>query len=162
MDRDRQALTKSITRALSGKAAHLEPTRVFAELDWKAVGSRPGPAAHSVFQLLNHMAFWQEWVVSWLDGKTPPSTSGSWRGRDGPATRGEWEQAVARFQSGLEALARCAREGDLMSRRGKTSRLEMLQTATSHNSYHIGQVVVLRQLLGAWPPPSGRRRGRAA
>ena len=24
-----------------------------------------------------------------------------------------------------------------------------------HNSYHVGQVVLLRQALGAWPPPSG-------
>jgi hypothetical protein len=25
----------------------------------------------------------------------------------------------------------------------------------AHTSYHIGQVVILRQLLGKWPPPSG-------
>jgi uncharacterized damage-inducible protein DinB len=25
----------------------------------------------------------------------------------------------------------------------------------AHNSHHLGQVVLLRQILGAWPPPSG-------
>jgi hypothetical protein len=35
------------------------------------------------------------------------------------------------------------------------SRLEMLHTIAGHNSYHVGQVVLLRQLLAAWPPPSG-------
>jgi hypothetical protein len=31
----------------------------------------------------------------------------------------------------------------------------MLQTIGSHNSYHAGQVVIVRQALDAWPPPSG-------
>jgi len=35
----------------------------------------------------------------------------------------------------------------------------MLQTVASHNSYHTGQVVLLRRILGAWPPEtSGRGR----
>ena len=157
----RQDLAKAVTRALSGKSAHIQPGSVFAGLDWKVAGTRPAPVPHSVFQLLNHMVFWQEWVVSWLDGKRPPSTSGSWRGPDAPASRAEWEQGVARFRSGLEALARCAREGDLLSKRRRTSRLEMLQTAAAHNSYHAGQVVTLRQLLGMWPPRSSPRAGRA-
>jgi uncharacterized damage-inducible protein DinB len=118
--------------------------------------------AHTVFQLLNHMVFWQDWVVAWLDGQKPPSTSGSWRGSDGPATREEWERAVGRFRSGLAELARCAGEGDLLIKRGRTSPLEMLQTAISHTSYHTGQVVMLRQMLGAWPPSPRGRRGRAA
>jgi uncharacterized damage-inducible protein DinB len=24
-----------------------------------------------------------------------------------------------------------------------------------HNSHHLGQVVMVRRLLGAWPPPGG-------
>jgi uncharacterized damage-inducible protein DinB len=31
----------------------------------------------------------------------------------------------------------------------------MAQTMGAHNSYHAGQAVLLRQLLGQWPPPSG-------
>jgi hypothetical protein len=33
----------------------------------------------------------------------------------------------------------------------------MLQTAASHNSYHAGQIVILRQMLGAWPASRKRR-----
>lgn len=38
-------------------------------------------------------------------------------------------------------------EADLLVKRGTKTQLEMLQTIASHNSYHIGQVVVLRQRL---------------
>ena len=162
MNADPKVPTKAIARALAGRSAHLDPARVFEGLDWKVVGTRPEGAAHSLFQLVNHMVFWQDWTVNWLDGKKPLNTAGSWRGSDGPGSREEWELAVQRFRSGLDELTRRARNTDLFSRRGNTSRLEMLHTVASHNSYHAGQVVVLRQILGAWPPPSGGRRKGAA
>jgi hypothetical protein len=33
--------------------------------------------------------------------------------------------------------------------------MEVLYQLAAHNSYHVGQIVVLRQALGAWPPPGG-------
>ena len=38
--------------------------------------------------------------------------------------------------------------------RGTTVREELLMLQ-GHNSYHLGQIVMLRQELGAWPPPRG-------
>ncbi len=159
MNRDNKNLNKAMARALSGKGAHTEPGSVFAGLDWKVVSLRPDHVAHSLFQLLNHMVFWQDWVISWLDGTKPPTASGSWRSSQGPASRDEWERAVRRFRTGLDNLASRSREADLFSTRGRTSQLDMLQTVASHNSYHTGQVVLLRRILGAWPPEtSGRGR----
>jgi uncharacterized damage-inducible protein DinB len=162
MNGDRKTLTKAIARALSGKGAHVEPGSVFVGLDWRVAGTQREHVAHSLFQLLNHMVFWQDWVVSWLDGKEPPRASTNWRGPAGPAGREEWEQAVRRFRRGLDELARCSREGDPLSKRGKTTRLEMLQTVASHNSYHAGQVVLLRRMLATWPPTSRAIGKRAA
>jgi len=62
---------------------------------------------------------------------------------------------VRRFDQGLRTMTSAAAEADLLAKRGTKTPLEMLQTITSHNSYHLGQVVVLRQRLCAWPPPSG-------
>lgn len=44
-----------MTRALSGKGAHVEIRHAFEGLDLKIAGARPNGAAHSIFQLLNHM-----------------------------------------------------------------------------------------------------------
>jgi len=158
MNSDRRVLDKAVGHALSGKGAHVEARGVFTGLHWKVVGIRPKGVSHSVFQLLNHMIYWQDWVVNWLDGQDPPlpgHASGSWAGSPGPASPADWQRAVRRFRSGLEALDHRSREGDLFAKRGTKSRLEMLQTIASHSSYHAGQVVVLRQMLGKWPPPSG-------
>jgi len=155
---DHKILDRAVRRALAGTGAHVETETVFGELDWKLAGVRPEKAAHSVYELLNHLVYWQEWVVQWLDGKNPPTpkhASGSWPGDKSPSSRKEWNLAVRRFRRGLKLLPRRAREADLFSKGGTKSRLEMLQTIASHNSYHAGQVVMLRQVLGAWPPSSG-------
>jgi uncharacterized damage-inducible protein DinB len=140
-----------------GKGAHVNTETVFAALDWKRAGTRPESVPHSTYQLLNHMLYWQEWVVKWLDGEKPPipkHASAGWPGDDTPASREEWEQAVRRFRNGLQELTRRSRQADLFSAHGSKSRLGMLLIIALHNSYHAGQVVLLRQVLGAWPPPS--------
>ena len=32
---------------------------------------------------------------------------------------------------------------------------EQLESLAAHNAYHLGRIVLLRQLLGWWPPPKG-------
>jgi uncharacterized damage-inducible protein DinB len=158
MTGDRKILDEALGHALSGKGAHIETKAVFSALEWTVAGRRPEGTPHSIYQLLNHMLYWQEWVLQWLDGEPPPlpkHASGSWPGDVSPASRTEWMRAIRRFRTGLDRAARRSRKADLVSKRGTRSRLGMLHTIASHNSYHAGQVVLLRQQLGAWPPPSG-------
>jgi len=157
MNGDGKTVGKALGRALSGKGAHAETGGVFTGLTWKAAGTQPGGAPHSVFQLLNHMIYWQDWVVKWLDGQNPPvpkHAAGGWPGSPAPASPAEWQKAVRRYRGGLKALERWSRE-DPLAKRGTKTRLEMLQAIASHNSYHVGQVVIVRQMAGMWPPPSG-------
>jgi hypothetical protein len=152
------AVHQAIRGSLTGKGAHAETRTVFDGLEWKRAGTRPPGLAHSAYELLEHMTFWQEWAVRWLDGgdpAVPKHAAGSWPGGQGPASAAEWRGAVERFRRALAALERRARGGDLLARPGSKTALEMLQTIGSHNSYHAGQVVIVRQALDAWPPPSG-------
>ena len=151
-------LQVSLSRALTGEGSHVEAKDVFDGLDWNVAGRQPEGAPHSILQLLNHLIYWQDWVVSWLDGEDPPipeHAAGSWPGAPRPEDAIAWDQAVQRFVEGLERLISHVREADLFTEGDGKTRLEMLQTIALHNSYHLGQVVLMRQLLGAWPPPSG-------
>lgn len=151
-------LAKTIDNALSGKGAHVASKTIFEGLDWKLAGARPSGSAHSLFQILSHLTFWQEWVIKWLDGgkpTIPKHAAGSWPGNPEPASAKEWDEAVRGFEKGLTELDHRIHAVDLLSKRGKQTRLEMLQAIANHNSYHLGQAVLLRQILGVWPPPSG-------
>ncbi len=158
MSTDRKVLQKMIIHALSGKGSHVEVKNAFAGLDWKLAGIQPESATHSAFQLLNHIVYWNEWVLKWLDGQrpqVPEHAAGSWPGGPAPADVEEWESAVRRFERGLDDMTRQAKQDNLLAKGGAKTRLEMFQSIASHNSYHLGQVVSLRRRLASWPPPSG-------
>lgn len=144
--------------SLTGKGAHVEPLNALDGLDWKLAGVRSEGVPHSIFELVNHVIFWQDWAIAWIDGKKPgipEHASGSWPGGPGPANALKWKQTVLRLKHGIEGLERRSRMNNLLEKRGDKTFLQMLQTISSHNSFHIGQIVLARQIFGVWPPPSG-------
>jgi len=147
-----------VGRTLTGGVAHVPTHRVFDGLDWRAAGTRVKGSPHTAYELLNHMIFWQDGVLQWLKGRTPAMpehASVSWPGDPAPTTRAEWLEAVRHFQTGLSRLERAAKRATL-ARKGRTkSALTMLADIGMHNSYHAGQVALLRRVLRSWPPPSG-------
>ena len=87
MATDQKVLRKMILNALSGKGAHVAAKDAVAGLDWKLSGMQPEGASHSIFQLLNHMIYWNRWVVKWVSGQkpvVPKHASGSWPGKTEP------------------------------------------------------------------------------
>ncbi len=158
MKTDREVIDEALEDALAGEGAHVEAQRVFDGLDWRVAARVPEGAPHSVFQVLNHMIFWQDWAVRWLDGRRPPlprHATGSWPGPPGPRNRADWTRQVDRFRRGLAGPQEQVRKADPFTTRNGRTRLGMLRTMASHTSYHVGQVVALRQIVGSWPPPSG-------
>jgi uncharacterized damage-inducible protein DinB len=155
---DQTLLKNVVGHALSGKGAHVASAQVFSGLDKKTVGERLPGLPHSLAQILGHIVFWQAWVIDWLDGKkprVPKHAAASWPEEVAPRGAADWKREVRKFQDGLKELERRARQVDLLKKIGKVSPLEMLQAIASHNSYHLGEAVVMRQMLGKWPPPSG-------
>ena len=147
-------LRKVIGRALSGENSHTATAHLFDRLGWRLAGIRPGNAAHSIFDLLVHISFWQNWGIKWLDGEKPPlprSETASWPGNPSPKNADEWRNKVRDFRLGLKGLQKRALK-DLLQKNGTQTRLEMLHLLATHASYHAGQVVALRQMLNAWPP----------
>ncbi|HVT98255.1 MAG TPA: hypothetical protein VHE33_12175, partial [Acidobacteriaceae bacterium] len=80
-------------------------------------------------------------------------------------TRAEsWPELCRRFLVGAEKSAAIANCTDTEIKvlcpspenpaRSMTVR-EQLESFAAHNAYHLGRVVLLRQILGSWPPPSG-------
>ena len=78
---------------------------------------------------------------------------------------GSWLIVRQQFLDGLSGLVAWADAADSLETPlapaihfpplAQYSRRDALVHVANHNAHHLGQVILLRQLLGAWPPPAG-------
>jgi uncharacterized damage-inducible protein DinB len=123
-------------------------------------------APHSIYQELWHVTFWQQVTLDWIANIETPFPAHPSAGFPGNADREPWDELSRRFFRGLEQAAAVAEDEERLtqevrcpSRPGKPVRImtvrEQLESLAAHNAYHLGRIVLLRQLCGAWPPASG-------
>ncbi len=122
-------------------------------------GKRPTGLPYSPWQLLEHLRRAQHDILefcrnsayvelTWPDDYWPETVA--------PPSPTAWEESVAAFRRDREALQQLCSNPDLDLYReiphgtGQTFLREILLVA-DHNAYHVGELVVLRRLLGAWP-----------
>lgn len=153
----------ALAAQLYGVSSHTHLLHALEGLDHEQAGRKPGPAPHSIFQILQHMIYWQDISLARLTGEAPPSPKSAalgWTAPAAPEDESDWQAAIACFAEGLRSLEARARDPELeldafaQPDRRVTAREELLMIQ-GHNSYHLGQVVLLRQSIGAWPPPRG-------
>ncbi len=152
---------RTLGHALRGEGAHVEVAAALDGMEWQLAGRRPPGAPHSVFQLLGHMIYWQDLFIQRLTGAHAPSpahAAAGWPGNEAPASEDEWLAAVGRFDAGLalvQSLVSVHTLDEPLPNWNHRTRAEAIAGTASHNSYHLGQIVLLRRMLGAWPPPTG-------
>jgi hypothetical protein len=87
---------------------------------------------------------------------SPEWNKGYWPAGDAPPDAAAWEKSIAAFHADLQAMKDLVANPatDLFAPiphgQGQTILREALLVA-DHNAYHLGQLVVVRRLLGAWP-----------
>jgi uncharacterized damage-inducible protein DinB len=149
---------------LHGAHAYLSPSAALAGLSATHASHRPTHSGHSIAEIVAHMAFWQNWFLDRCDGIAIPVPAPAAQGW--PAVPyGEWDDLLARFESGFKrAVTLADNEGRSTRRVSPSIEFEPFANYTTadalihvalHNAHHVGQVITLRQQLGAWPPPAG-------
>jgi uncharacterized damage-inducible protein DinB len=157
-----------LEQVLTGDSAHTPPTIVLEGLGSEAAHRNLAGAPRNVYGELWHIAFWQQITLDWVRGiETPyPAHASDGFPTADDAAKEDWDQlrqrffttnkeaaAAARDASRLEVEVRCPSQQG-MPVRTMTVR-EQLESLGAHNAYHFGRIVLLRQLQGLWPPPSG-------
>jgi DinB superfamily len=110
---------------------------------------------HSAWQLLEHMRIAQWDILDFC--RNPRYEARAWPEDYWPQNAvpraGEWEKSVRRFRADLAALRKLISQADLHAAipwgDGQTILREALLVA-DHNSYHLGQLVLVRKTLNAW------------
>jgi hypothetical protein len=156
--KDDALLREHVLYLLRGGGAHLSFEKAVANLPSELRGARPKGLPFTPWQLVEHMRIAQWDILGFSrDPKhiSPPWPEGHWPEGDAPKDSAAWERSLKAFRSDLRAMQRLVREpstdlfADIRGGEGQTILREALLVA-DHNSYHLGQLVLVRRLLGAW------------
>jgi len=153
----------SLRELLYGVGSHVHILDGLDGLDPQVAGTMPGHGAHSIFQILGHMVYWQDIALARMRGERPPEPSTAaegWLTPQAPEDESDWQAAIASLAEGLRSIEAMVADTSydldraLDGTKNRTGRGEVLMVQ-GHNSYHLGQIVELRRQLGSWPPPKG-------
>src|SRR2546423_5608588 len=157
MDQD-QSLREHLLYLLRGGGAHLDFDAAIADLPADLRGARPPGVPHTPWRLLEHLRMAQWDILEFTRNPrhvSPPWPGGYWPVGDAPPDDGAWDRSVAAFRTDLQAMQDLVADPatDLFTPlphgKGQTALRDALLVA-DHNAYHLGQLVVVRPLLGAW------------
>jgi len=153
-----KSLRDHLLDLLSGRNAHVDWKSVFAGIPPQSRGVRARGLPYSAWELLEHMRLAQWDILEFSrDAKhvSPEWPAGYWPATSAPANANAWQRSLKLFARDLAAMKRLVAnpKTNLFARiphgTGQTILREALLVA-DHNSYHIGQVLAVRRLLGNW------------
>jgi hypothetical protein len=154
-----QSLRKHLVELLDGGHAHATLDAAIADLPPNLRGARPAHVPHSPWRLLEHLRIAQWDILEFSRNSkhvSPDWPAGYWPKGDAPPDSKTWDTSVQAFKADLEAMKSLVQDPavDLFAKiphgDGQTVLREALLVA-DHNAYHIGQLIVVRQALDAWP-----------
>lgn len=154
-----QSLRDHVLYLLNGGGAHLDFEHAVQGLAPELRGATISNVPHSAWQQVEHMRICQWDILEFSvnpNHVSPEFPEGYWPSTPTPPHETAWDDAVDAFRSDLEAMCRLVRDprtdlfAEIPHGDGQTILREALLIA-DHNAYHLGQLIVLRKALGAWP-----------
>lgn len=158
------ATRRALRELLAGRSAHVDLDAALDDLPAELRGVRPDGLPHSVWELLDHLRIGQRDLVdytlsaeavspAWPDGYWPeprdPVDDATWT-----ASRNRLEEALVEMDGWLQDpdfdLVAEIPHSDLLPDGARRTPLRQVLVAADHLAYHVGQIVTVRQALGAW------------
>lgn len=149
-----------LRRLLTWQDAHVGFDDAVAAFPAALRGVRPEKLPYSAWALVEHLRFTQRDLLDFCtrpDYTAPAWPDAYWPDDAAPPSDDAWDAAVDAFRADRRALVALLDDEafDLFARiphgDGQTY-LRSLLLAADHNAYHVGQLVLVRRLLGVWPP----------
>jgi uncharacterized damage-inducible protein DinB len=149
-----QRIEDQLRRAFEGNAWHGPAVReLLADVSAAQAAARPLPSAHSIWEIVLHIATWEEVVRQRLQGETIGDLAVE---RDWPPLRDRSEATWQRAMADLEQANRALRQAIAQSSEAHLAEMVpgkdhsvyvMLHGLVQHDLYHAGQIAVLKKAL---------------
>jgi len=148
-----------VASSLDWEQAHTTLEKAVKDLAPALRGQRPPNYPHSVWELLDHIRITQHDLLDFCQNPDYEEKLAwphdYWPATPAPPSADAWDKSIADYRREREALVRFTTKSeiDLTTKipggTGQTY-LRTILVAVDHASYHVGQIVSVRRLLGAW------------
>ena len=159
---------RALTELLRGRGAHVDPIACVEDISAELAARQVMGFPHTIGQLVFHMNYWMDYELRRIRGERPvyPEHNAESFPPTTNLNRQEWDQQRARVGDLLREFDQLAKSSPQELQREIDSvhdgdkkvagTLEaVLWQMVAHNSYHTGQIAMIRRALGAWPPHAG-------
>jgi uncharacterized damage-inducible protein DinB len=160
-------MAQVLIELLRGKGSHVDPLACVEDVSFDVAARRVAGFPHSIFDLAFHINYWMNYELRRIRGERPPYPEHNAESfPSAPTNAAEWDRQrrdlawlLAEFaklaesnRAELDRQIESAYEGD----KKVAGTLEaVLWQMVAHNSYHAGQIALIRRALGLWPPRAG-------
>ncbi|MFO0954500.1 MAG: DinB family protein [Isosphaeraceae bacterium] len=153
------ALRQHTINLHTGELAHLDFDRAVFDMPTPLRGLRPHGVSHSAWELVEHMRICQWDILRFTVDPahvSPGFPEGYWPRSEAPLDPEDWDRSLDAFRADRKALLDLVADPntDLLAPLPHAPEYTVLREAllaADHNAYHLGQLVLTRKLLGAWP-----------
>ena len=112
----------------------------------------PAPADHSVGMITYHLLFWNAASLAKMKGETPAPIPADNKDTFNKFDAATWPSTATKLDAVLtemEHLVETADDAQL------AKWADSIAHISTHNAYHVGQIIYVRKLQGTWDPDKG-------
>ena len=113
---------------------------------------RQDTSQHSIGQLANHLIFWDNEELAKFNGEKPVAFNGNNDETFATFDKNSWTATVKNLDDVLTKWEKAIENADEAKLQSWYSIIAHIST---HNAYHIGQILYIRKLQGSWNPAKG-------
>jgi uncharacterized damage-inducible protein DinB len=155
-------LRDQLAKLLDWQDAHVNLDRAVSDIPAELRGRKPANAPYSAWQLVEHLRITQKDILEFCrnpDYEEMKWPDDYWPRSEAPPSSADWDRSLKEFRRDRKALQQLAADPaiDLFAPiphgDGQTYLRELLLVA-DHTAYHVGELIVLRRILGIWPSAS--------
>jgi len=145
-------IAKQLQRTFQGRAFHGPAVEEALQgVSAKTAAAMSPAGIHSIWQIVEHVAFWQDTACGWLQGKTNRPEGGEDWPPINDTSELAWQGALAhlrgsnnRLRDEVMILDEARLEEPIFE--GMSKVYVVLHGIIQHNIYHAGQIAILKKL----------------
>jgi hypothetical protein len=155
-----QELRKQLVALLIERQAHEDFSVLMADFPEEHINLKPPGCPYTFWHLLEHLRLCQKDILDYItagDYKWPNFPEDYWPESSSTTDLAGWNQALQQFLADRQKLVELVQDPhtDLFaplpnSGKHQHSILREINICASHNSYHIGELLGLRRVMGSW------------